>query len=382
MLILKRPPGDNFTFRQFIKLTQQIKQPKDVFYLWSSCIDSSHRKISHFIGTQEFYEDEVFYRNKLMDNIRQDLVVLGIKDHLTSINFNPWTEQKPNIVGYLEDMFNYYRDKQFIIFTSLENLNLYIESPNVKIIPWGGDITNHEREYKTLDPILNKNLGSGYSYLSLNRNKRVHRATLVSLLYGLGLENTGLISCMFKNDLEDLYSYTDWPKNPTVTKGFIKFKRSTLLLKDEYDIYVNGHNDNVSNFRNKLSNYYRDTFVDIITETSFTEKCFNLTEKTLNSIYGCSFPILLCSQGSVEFLRKMGVDMFDDVVNHSYDKIEDPFKRLYQAIVDNRDLLSDVEKSKELWSSCRSRFQENVNFAKTELYTFYSERTNRLFNVL
>jgi hypothetical protein len=317
-----------------------------------------------------------------MDNVKNDLIILGIKDHLTSSDFNPWTQSVPNMVVWLNQLAEYYADKTIILFTSLENLEVYITPTNVKIIPWGGDITNHQREYQQLEPVLEKNLDSNYTFLSLNRNKRSHRAMLVSLLYGLNLEQHGLISCMFKDSITDLYEYTNWPKQDIYKQGFNKFKDSELVLNDDYIIYNNKNNDNVTNFKNKLIPYYQNTFVEIVTETSYTEKCFNLTEKTLNSIYGCNFPIILSSQGSVAFLRYIGMDVFDDIVNHRYDSIEDPSNRLYTAITDNIELLTNNTKVKELWSHNKSRFINNIDFAKTILYNFYTTRTFEKFHEL
>lgn len=382
MHILKRPPGDTFTFRMFVKLINNLKCPADSFYLWSTCIDPDYNQISHFIGTQEFYENEMLYRKHIMDNVKNDLIILGIKDHLTGIDFNPWTQSEPNMVVWLNQLAEYYADKTIILFTSLENLEVYITPTNVKIIPWGGDITNHQREYRQLEPVLEKNLDSNYTFLSLNRNKRSHRAMLVSLLYGLNLEQHGLISCMFKDSITDLYEYTNWPEQDIYKQGFNKFKDSELVLNDDYIIYNNKNNDNVTNFKNKLMPYYQNTFVEIVTETSYTEKCFNLTEKTLNSIYGCNFPIILSSQGTVAFLRNIGMDVFDDIINHRYDSIEDPSNRLHTAITDNIELLTNSTKVKELWSHNKFRFINNIDFAKTVLYNFYTTRTFEKFHEL
>jgi hypothetical protein len=317
-----------------------------------------------------------------MDNVKNDLIILGIKDHLTGIDFNPWTQSEPNMVVWLNQLAEYYADKTIILFTSLENLEVYITPTNVKIIPWGGDITNHQREYRQLEPVLEKNLDSNYTFLSLNRNKRSHRAMLVSLLYGLNLEQHGLISCMFKDSITDLYEYTNWPEQDIYKQGFNKFKDSELVLNDDYIIYNNKNNDNVTNFKNKLMPYYQNTFVEIVTETSYTEKCFNLTEKTLNSIYGCNFPIILSSQGTVAFLRNIGMDVFDDIINHRYDSIEDPSNRLHTAITDNIELLTNSTKVKELWSHNKFRFINNIDFAKTVLYNFYTTRTFEKFHEL
>jgi hypothetical protein len=75
----------------------------------------------------------------------------------------------------------------------------------------------------------------------------------------------------------------------------------------------------------------------------------------------------------------MGMDMFDDIIDHSYDNIADPADRLYRAVHDNMDLLTNLEKTKELWLTNRDRFINNVDFAKKTLYNFYNTRAETLF---
>jgi len=392
MIILKRPPGDSFTFRLFVDLASKIKSPKSSIYLWSAVLDptyslKSNLAIPNYIEQPVddsiwYFETELYYRDRIAEGIKSDLVILGIKDHLTSGNFNYWNNSKPSIVEYVESLFEFYKDKNFILFTSVENLQSYINKPNVKIIPWGGDITNHRKEYQTLEPIFDKNLDSTTTFLSLNRNKRSHRAMLVSLLYGTNIYQHGLVSCMFKDSIDNLFDYTDWPvlNKSVYEQGFNILKSSNLKLNDDVEIYNNNNNDNVSNFKNKLADYYRNTFVEIISETNFTESCFNLTEKTLHSFYGCCFPIFLCSKGSVEFLRSIGLDMFDDIVNHSYDEISDPATRLETAILSNKELLTNNARTKKLWIENQQRFKNNVDFCRERLYNVYSYRTMTMFD--
>lgn len=392
MIILKRPPGDSFTFRLFVDLASKIKSPKSSIYLWSAVLDptyslKSNLAIPNYIEQPVddsiwYFETELYYRDRIAEGIKSDLVILGIKDHLTSGNFNYWNNSKPSIVEYVESLFEFYKDKNFILFTSVENLQSYIDKPNVKIIPWGGDITNHRKEYQTLEPIFNKNLDSTTTFLSLNRNKRAHRAMLVSLLYGTNIHQHGLVSCMFKDSIDNLFDYTDWPvlNKSVYEQGFNILKSSNLKLNDDVEIYNNNNNDNVSNFKNKLADYYRNTFVEIISETNFTESCFNLTEKTLHSFYGCCFPIFLCSKGSVEFLRSIGLDMFDDIVNHSYDEISNPATRLETAILSNKELLTNNARTKKLWIENQQRFKNNVDFCRERLYNIYSYRTITMFD--
>lgn len=393
MNLLIRPPGDDFTFRLFYRLAGKIVCEKDMLYLWSPIMDPTPRQkkvvqvihpMDRFVSWED--EHEFLYRPLIEENIKSDVIVIGVKDHLTPLHFNPWTDKQPIISWYLEGLFEYYPNKKFIFFTSVENVDPYISAPNVKIIPWGGDITNHQRQYSSVEPILDKNLDSPHTFVSLNRNQRHHRCMLISLLYGLELDKHGIISCLFKEKFIDLFRYSNWKFTADqqnikdiLTIGFDNFKNSEPMVTDDWEIYTNNNNDNVSNFKNKLSNYYRNTFVEIVTETSYTEKCFNLTEKTLNSVYGCNFPIILSSKGAVEFLRNMGLDTFDDIIDHSYDDIENPIDRLYRAITDNIELLTNNENTKQLWINNKDRFIKNVDFVKNRMYNFYSSRAEQLF---
>jgi hypothetical protein len=381
MGILKRPPGDEFTFRLFFKLKSKIKHPADSIYLWSAMLDPTYQYGWWDSDGSWNEENELVYRAHLLDAIKKDVVIIGIKDHLTSKNFNPWIKQTPTIVEYLSDMFDYYSNKKFILITSVENLESYISNKNVSIVCWGGDLTNQQAEYKELSPVIDKNFDSKHTFLSLNRNNRAQRSILLSLLHGMNIQEHGLISCMFREELTDPFVDTGWQFNnkqldvrELVRSGFFKLMNSTELLSDKKDIYGFRTNDNVNNFNYKLRAYYTDTFVEIITETSYTETAYLLTEKTLNSIYGCNFPILLCGCGSVALLRSIGFDMFDDVVDHSYDTIENPIDRLYTAVTNNLELLTNNDKTKTIWQENKHRFLKNVDVAKTTMYDFYSKR--------
>lgn len=398
-----RPPNDLFTMRMFLKFASQIKQPHDRLYIWSSILDPKFKRVEfrneHWHDTDEYgqeryntrlfeviKESEILYRNMILEEIKNRIVIIGVKDHLTSRHFNPWIDKVPDMARSLGGLFESFDDKKFIFFTSLENIEQYYNYPNLHIIPWGGDITNQMLEYKALEPITEKDMDSPYTFVSLNRGLRYPRAMLISLLYGLGLEKNGMISCMFQKKIKNLFKETNWQTREDqlnirdlLENGFTKFKKSKLLINDNEDIYGKFHNDNVGNFKNSLTSYYKQTFVELIGETSYTEPAFNITEKTLNSIYAYNFPIMISSKGSIKFLRDIGIDVFDDIVDHSYDLIDNPIDRMYRAIVDNKNLLSDIDNTKQLWIDSKDRFARNVEFAKKDLYEFYTRRAESLF---
>lgn len=372
--IISRPPNDGFTMRLFYNLTNQFKNNADCIYVWSATIDPNYVKK---LGVN-WERTEATLRELIRTSINKDLIILGIKDHLTA-DFSSF--KKPLMVEYLSDMFNFYQDKKFILFTSLENLQEYVTNDNVTIIPWGGDLTNQQVEYQLLDPILDKNFDSPFSFISLNRNSRDHRILAMSIILGLDLETKGLMS--FTNNklsydrIVPLLNLID--NEEIIENGFKKLQTYSFNLTDGQNIYANRANDNVGNFKNNLSTSYKDCFVEFVNETSCPEKCFLLTEKTLNSVYACNFPIWISSKGTVNFLRKIGLDVFDDIIDHSYDEIEDPSLRIYHAINKNKNFLMNTDLIKIKWKECKSRFINNVNFVKHDMYNYYQNRAETQF---
>ena len=376
--IISRPPHDTFTMRLFFDLTKNYKDIADCMYIWSATMDPNY--VQQLGVNWEITEASL--RERIRSNINEDLVILGIKDHLTA-DFSSF--KKSVIIDYLNDMFNFYRDKKIILFTSLENLQEYLTNDNLTIISWGGDLTNQQAEYKKLDPIIDKNLKSPFSFISLNRNSRDHRTLALSIIFGLNLESRGLLSfantAISKNDIQLLIDNITENKliKTIATQGSDKLLNYDFDLKNGQNIYSNSPNDNVSNFKNNLTSSYQNCFVEFINETSCPEKCFLLTEKTLNSVYACNFPIWICSKGTVKFLREIGLDVFDDIIDHSYDNIEDAAERIYKAVELNKTFLLDNELVKNKWQQCKSRFLKNVQFVKEDLYDFYQKRAKEKF---
>jgi hypothetical protein len=162
-------------------------------------------------------------------------------------------------------------------------------------------------------------------------------------------------------------------------------KNNNAINLDSYNIYQEygqGATDNAGNFENRLRAMYQDSFVEIVSESVFAAPSFMITEKTAHSFYGCNFPIILGGCGIISHLRELGLDMFDDVVDHSYDTIANPFDRIVAAIELNRTLLLDTEHAKSQWKRCRSRFISNVDTIRN-IYSWYENRTRtKLTSVL
>jgi hypothetical protein len=129
-----------------------------------------------------------------------------------------------------------------------------------------------------------------------------------------------------------------------------------------------------------LSRLYKNTCIEIVGETTFFVEPGMLTEKYLHTVFGCNFPIVLNVPGTVDYLRRQGFDLFDDIVDHSYDLEKIHANRIMRAIDDNYLLLSNKKHATDLWLQCRERFQHNLDHA-TMLSLNAQQRFDKLLQI-
>jgi hypothetical protein len=113
-----------------------------------------------------------------------------------------------------------------------------------------------------------------------------------------------------------------------------------LPLDDYHSTYKwqpGEHDLNESNFI-RLSWLYSTTKINIVTETQYTETPGVITEKTLFALLAGQIPIIIGYPGIVEHCRQLGFDMFDDLVDNSYDTLHDTY-RWSEALSRNKELL-------------------------------------------
>ena len=333
------------------------------------------------------YIDNIVDRSTMEDMIQEacinDVVVLFVKDHFRVSSRNAWINPLPELSKYFSNLFEYYPNKRFIIVTSLENLHKEIVNDNCTVIPMGGDITNQLDSYMKYIPRVNKNT-EAKNFISLNRGPRNHRLYLVSGLYGRGLDKYGTISYLsylYKDQLSDVIPYDHNADNSYQLAKFGYEQYSHLRehkIEDSSDIYAL-QNDNLTNFKLRLQPKYDNSLVEFVSETSYNEQSFNITEKTLHFIYGGNFPIMISSPRTVDFLRNIGLDMFDDIIDHSYDTVTDPAARINAAIDLNIDILTSSNLI-EQWKKHKYRIDKNIAFVREgKLKAYYC---NRFWNTI
>ena len=67
-------------------------------------------------------------------------------------------------------------------------------------------------------------------------------------------------------------------------------------------------------------------------------------------------------------MREQGFDVFDDIVDHSYQNLLDPYDRVYAAVDRNLSLLQDFNRASEFIANNQDRLQHNLDLVKTNKF--------------
>jgi hypothetical protein len=112
---------------------------------------------------------------------------------------------------------------------------------------------------------------------------------------------------------------------------------------------------------------FTNCYINIITETWQSINEIHVSEKSFRPFYFMQLPIFVATHHHVKYLKnRFGFDMFDDLIDHSYDSEPDWKKRMLlvlneiKRLNDNKDLVIDFYKKN------KSRFENNLKIILNE----------------
>jgi len=154
---------------------------------------------------------------------------------------------------------------------------------------------------------------------------RPHRKRLLELVEELNLTN---------------YTYSlPWRENP-----FTSLPVTNYMIGTETQMPQGIRSGSIRNSQNYKQLLQKTVFepscISLITEPTYIEKESLISEKTIMAIYGGTVPIWVGGWRCADSMRMLGFDVFDDLVDHSYQSLEDPLRRVEKSIELNLDLLS------------------------------------------
>lgn len=115
---------------------------------------------------------------------------------------------------------------------------------------------------------------------------------------------------------------------------------------------------------NGLREIYSSSAISLITESVRFEKGSLFTEKSLYPLLGLSFPIWIGGYRQASEWKKLGFDIFEDVIDHSYENYDTLIERCYYAFFNNLDLLKDFDNLKKIRQQMLPRLKNNYKLVE------------------
>lgn len=364
--ISQRCPFDEFYYRTMLDCIEYVPLDSLIYYIWAEPLSNLKSMLDGL-------------------NYNSPNVFLFIPDNLSDNNFIVGQNLASYGVQLIIDIAANHPRTNFVLISDVANLHLEGNSINNLKYVDSNLLTMEQSQFQQIPINIKKNFNSDRHVLTLNNRASTSRISLLSYLLGNNMEQYGVltVSELITNKVNQVDNYlnvSNWKFNldheleikPKLNAGFQKLKKYKYASDQTNNYYR--HLVHSDNFTQYISLLCYNSFVEIITESYYEEPSLFVTEKTLQSILGCNFPIIIGSCGSIDYLEQLGFDMFRDIVDHRYDEIIDPVDRLVTAVDLNHRLLTDGKWAKDAWISCQSRFLRNVEFSKKDMYTVIYNR--------
>jgi hypothetical protein len=282
--------------------------------------------------------------------------------------------------------------KKIFIVNNNSKLNelkhTYVPEVNVhsiKFIPNTSNLTLSRIESR-----FNENK-KGKFFLCHNRSAKPHRYSILTLLKNENIINDvnwSLVSG-FQCTNELFFSQIFTKEDTKKYKEDIKYFTSIDVKKSDYESEENWFNPNTHEINvEELPHWMRipekvetfeNSYVNIVTESSYldSELVVHITEKSFRPFYFYQLPIFVASHNHIKYLKEIyGFDMFEDIINHSYDDVVDHRNRLFAIFEEIKRLNENKEKIKEFYRKNYDRFEKNKNIIfdilkNTDDYKFF-----------
>jgi hypothetical protein len=190
---------------------------------------------------------------------------------------------------------------------------------------------------------------------------------------GVGKEFDLMHIIQEKNSLNDSLIDQYWGE---ILSPISKFKEkwysdSDNTVVDSFGIAEYGNN--VETWNKYLNHIVSNSAISIITESVWTQHATTFTEKTLYSVLGMTFPIWVGGVNSATCWKNKGFDIFDDVIDHSYQNLPTLLERCFYAFYLNKDILTDFEKVSTLRKQKLGRLINNRNLLTSGTFKKYNQ---------
>jgi hypothetical protein len=184
--------------------------------------------------------------------------------------------------------------------------------------------------------------------------------------------------------------------NPVISYGsLLNYCYYDNELQCQVPILLDGTHSHGNDYHLLTDSRVFDCLINVVAETSdqtyhdgeFGYDTLFVTEKTFKVFAWYQIPVWITVPNFVECIRNMGFDVFDDLVDHSYDNIQDHQQRLQASFASLSKLIQLVQNNgiKNLHNTLMPRFAHNdvvLNRVRRKAKLDYSHGLDKLRETL
>jgi hypothetical protein len=187
-------------------------------------------------------------------------------------------------------------------------------------------------------------------------------------------------------DLEHIVKEQNNIRDPVIEKYWAnilspisKFKQKWIQWEDLDEAQSNGssipnYGENSAVWNNGLHNIVSSTAISLITESIWTQQAMTFTEKTVYAIAGLTFPVWVGGYRAATEWKNKGFDIFEDIIDHSYECMPTLIERCFYAFYLNKHILTNLELAKRLREENMSRLLSNRAKLTSDTFREYNRK--------
>ena len=186
-------------------------------------------------------------------------------------------------------------------------------------------------------------------FTCLNGEMYVHRTAMVYNIIRSNILNLGYVSSNLKTfyDISVPNLKIEGEAFDKIAKNRIRFRPNPFFMKNSY--------------------------IDVVT-WSGAPGYLACDEKSVKPFLGLQFPILYGYHGIIQYFKDFGFDMFEDIIDHSYDKVDMSIWNYDENMIKSKMIVKELERLSKLdmhkiYLDCKDRLIKNRELMIEMCYT-------------
>lgn len=341
-----------------IKESEILENPNETFYFVFSTFDLTYDYLIEILKLDEYFS------KKFIDIIKYKnvkTILIDIHEIHPAESINSFVNYLKKLKVNLKNIYIINNDSKLNDFKNEYNWNINVYKTNHLVSHLCGRYLEYEYEF-----VKEK---KGPFLLCKNKVGKPHRIFTLSFLDEYGILNDTNYSLLDSNTYSNYYFHED---------NILKNKKSSLKNVKKFIninpiLTINEQNRNDFFDENIFINFagdfnvedYKHSYVNITTESVFYTNNIHVSEKSFKPFAFYQIPIFIASKGHCNILKNYyKMDLFEDLVDISYDNETDNSKRFFMAFDEIKKIHQNKEKVKKYYIENKHRFEYNRNRVK------------------